>query len=275
MKNSKKVYLVAAVLLLAVVISGVSAYLNDSETQQDRITLSDSLKIELSEPAFDGQALKNVRPRQVIPKDPRVVNHSSFDVYAYLEVVLPYFEDLVVQDALGKVVEGPGTGSVLYTYQAKAGWSLVRKPLGVALPNGEKGVSYVYAWMRGGQLTPVKPNEATGPLFEQVTVVNYTNAYVSEGSRDITVNAYGIDAAIAADTEPGTPKSPAAIWTLLKNTYPSPTPTVTPTPMPTASASPAPTGGMSPDPSPTSGQGADGEAPVDGDGAEDEENPFA
>ena len=221
MKNSKKLYLVAAVALLALVIGGVSAYLNDSESDQDRITLSDSLKSELVEPAFKAESLKNVQPRQVINKDPRVVNRSSFDIYAFMEVVLPYFQDLVVQDATGKAVEGPAKGSVLYTYATQPGWMLVKKPLGVALPNGEKGASYVYAWMRDGKLTPLKPGATTGPLFERVEVVNYTNTRVSEGSRDITLNVFGIDASIAGDTEPGTPRTPLAIWTLLKNTYPS------------------------------------------------------
>lgn len=246
MKNSKKMYLVAAVLLLAAIISGVSAYLNDSETEQDRITLSDSLRIELTEPAFNAADLKNVQPRQVIAKDPRVTNRSGFDVYAFLEVVLPYFEDLVVQDAAGRPVEGPGKGSALYAFEAKPGWELVKKPAGVALPNGEKGVAYVYAWMSNGQLTPLKPAASTGPLFEQVTVANYTNACVSEGSRDITVNAFGIDASITGDTDPGTPRTPEAIWTLLKNTYPSPTPTLSPTPLPTAPPTPTPTAAPAP-----------------------------
>ena len=218
-------------LLLALLVTGVTAYLNDSETGQDRITLSKGLRIELIEPAFNAQSLKNVQPRQVIPKDPRIVNKSDFDVYAFMEVVVPYLDDLVVQDDAGRVVSEEGKGSALYTFMSKAGWSLVKSPALLTVPGG-KGVSYVYAWMSNGALTPLKAGETTGPLFENVVVENYANGRIVGDAREITVNAFGIDASIMKDTEPAAPKSPQAIWTLLKNTYPTPTPSAAPTDTP-------------------------------------------
>lgn len=226
--KKRKFYLTAAVLLLALLVSGVTAYLNDSETAQDRITLSDGLKIELIEPNFRPQSLSNVQPRQVIQKDPRIVNKSKFGVYAFMEVVVPYLDDLVVQDDAGRIVNESGKGGALYGFTPKPGWSLVKNPSLTLLPNGEKGVSHVYAWMSNDVLTILKAGETTGPLFETVEVENYVNGRGLESARNITVNAYGIDASISADNEPATPRTPQSIWALLKNTYPSPTPSAQP-----------------------------------------------
>lgn len=223
--NKKKIIIGAAVALvaaLALLIGSVTAYLNDRETQTDRITLSDNLRIELLQPAWKAGSERNVQPRQVIPKDPRVANRSDFDVFAFIEVVVPYYDDLVVQDYTGRTVNADRKGGALYNYDVKPGWEAVEEPALTRLPEGGTGVATVYAWMRDGVLTPLKSGETTDALFEALTVANYVNDRV-EGAQTVTVNAYGIDAAVTRDADASAPRTPQTIWALLKNTYPEAT----------------------------------------------------
>lgn len=221
-----KLFAIAAVLVAAVVVGGTAAYLNDTERHTDAVTLAGNLEIELLQPAWKGGATAGVQPHQVIEKDPRILNKSDFDVFAYLEVVMPYADDLVLQDAAGRPVNAGAPGGPLYRYDVLDGWTLLADPSFV-MDGGERRVSYVYAWMKDGAMVPLKAGEATGPLFTRVEVVNYAKATL--GSRqDLTVNAYALDAAVLRDTDPTAPRTPQAMWTLLKNTYPSPSPTAQP-----------------------------------------------
>lgn len=235
---------IAAVILAAVLIGGITAYLNDSDTRTDTVTLSSNLEIQLLQPSWKGESLANVRPRQKFDKDPQVLNRSSYDVYAFIEVTQPYAKDLVAQDAAGRPINADNPGGALYKYEILDGWTQLIAPTLSDDGAGNLRASFVYAWMKDGALMPLHPGEKTGPLFKQVEVVNFTKATLGE-RQDLTVGAYALDASVLQDTDPNAPRTPQSMWALLRNTYPTPTPAPTATPDPSASA------GVSPSPSPS------------------------
>ena len=275
-----KYFAIAAVILAAVLIGGLTAYLNDSDTRTDPVTLSANLDIELLQPSWKGETLGTVRPRQRFDNDPRVLNHSAFDVYAFIEITQPYAQDLVAQDAMGKPLNADQPGGALYTYKVQDGWTLLADPILSDDGTGCLRASYVYAWTKDGELTPLHSGETTGPLFTQVEVVNYTKATLGE-RQDMTVGAYALDAAVLQDADPTAPKTPQTMWALLRNTYPTPTPMPSPTPEssggPTPTSSPTPAPEPSPSTNPT--DGGDWVLPYAGDGPAAEpttdENPDA
>ena len=239
---------IAAVILTAVLIGGITAYLNDSDTRTDAVTLSSNLDIQLLQPAWKGENMGNVRPRQKFDKDPRVLNRSAYDVYVFLEITQPYAQDLVAQDTAGTPINADNPGGALYSYTIKDGWMQLIEPTLSDDGTGHLRASYVYAWMKNGALMPLHPGETTGPLFTEVEVVNYTKATLGD-RQDITVGAYALDAAMLQDTDPNTPRTPQSMWVLLRNTYPTPTPIPTATPDPSASPGISPSAGPSTSPS--------------------------
>ena len=212
---------VAALALLIAAIGGAAAYLNDREAHTGSVTLAPALEIALVQPAWKGGA-DSVRPNQLIDKDPRVQNKSGFDVYAFIEVTVPYVDDLVAQDAAGNPLNDGQPGGALYTYTLEPGWAAVEEPVLEADGQGGKRLRCAYAWMEDGKLTLLGAGETTGPLFTQVQVVNYSQATLGEKQR-LTVSAYALDAAVSEDGNREAPRTPQAMWGLLKDTHPAET----------------------------------------------------
>ena len=219
-----------AVMLIAMMTGGALAYLNDTDSQTDTITLADGLTIQLQQPHWDGANLKNVKPRQIIARDPQVKNLSSFDVYAFLEVIVPYFEDLQLQDYTGALIEGKG--GALYTFETNPGWKQVIAPELTRQTDGSAVMSCVYAWMRDDMLTPLGSGQTTAALFDAIEVQNFVDTGIGGRPQALSVRAYAIDASINQEDDPTAPTTPLSIWNLLRNTYSHPAPA--------ASASPAP-----------------------------------
>ena len=212
---------VAVLALLGAAIGGAAAYLNDREAHTGRVTLAPGLEIALLQPAWKG-GTGSVQPNQLIDKDPRVQNKSGFDVYAFIEVVVPYVDDLEAQDAAGNPLNDGQPGGALYTYALEPGWAAVEEPVLEADGQGGKRLRCAYAWMEDGAMKPLAAGETTGPLFTQVQVVNYSKATLGE-KQQLTVSAYALDAAVSEEGNREAPRTALAMWGLLKNTHPAET----------------------------------------------------
>ena len=74
--NRKKLLAVAAVLFVAAMITGVAAWLSDSETQTDEIVATD-LSIVLNEANWRPENASDVHPEDVLPQNPTVTNTGT------------------------------------------------------------------------------------------------------------------------------------------------------------------------------------------------------
>jgi predicted ribosomally synthesized peptide with SipW-like signal peptide len=197
-------YLVLALLVVAVAVSGVSAYFTATDSAENKFNVHE-FGAELLEPAWDAlpdtndndipDVAEGVVPNQTIAKDPQVHNTGTADQYVFLKVTVPV-ADIATAAADGTPIAAARTE--LFSFVPDANWALVH-----SVEETDANV-YYYAYGTKTAMTALAADATTAPLFEQVTVVNAIENDALEGSQQIiTVDMYAIQADNIADvTDP-------------------------------------------------------------------------
>lgn len=206
-KNNVKKMVVAASLVAALGLVGVSAYFTDNDAKTNAFTVG-KVTHELREPSWDPETAKNITPGTVLAKDPTVFNNGINDQFVFLTVEVPYADDLVVHNADG--TKKPAADTQLFDYTVNEGWT----QLGQKVDNADtKTYTYTYYYGADDSLTVLAKDTATPTLFDNVQFVNAIEGQqLEESSKNIEVKSYGIQ----TDNLNGA-STPSAVWNILKN----------------------------------------------------------
>ena len=213
MKKKTTIKLGALLLVLAIMLSsltGISAYFTDTDTATNTFTVGE-VSIDLQEPSWDGDT--DTTPNMTTPKDPQVLNDGVSDAFVFLEVSVPYADNIVIADADG--TKNTAATAELFTYTIKDGWVEVGTPT----TDAEAGVvKHVYAYIgdNASDLKALAANETTPTLFDEITFVNVVeNQGLETTELDVVINAYGIQ----TNDINGGKTDPAGVWEVVMNRY--------------------------------------------------------
>lgn len=224
MKNKTKKALCAASILGVVAISGIFAYLTDTDEKKNQFTIG-NVEIELLEPAWEiteenkstvdkndneiPDFAENIVPNQEIDKDPSIKNKGTTDAYVFMEVLVPMVNASTVDDSGDmKLVSTDGkTDLFTYTYDDTNWGRLSSEVVEQELENGEtasfRKSIYYYKGTEDGILAA---GAETAPLFEKVVVRNIadlsgipTETTDLPGGTWIDVKAYAIQSDLIPD----------------------------------------------------------------------------
>lgn len=213
MKKKTTIKLGALLLILAIMMSslaGISAYFTDTDTATNTFTVGE-VSIDLQEPNWNGDT--DITPNMTTAKDPQVLNDGASDAFVFLEVVVPYRDNIVIADADG--TKNVAATAELFTYTIKDGWVEVGTPT----TDAEAGVvKHVYAYIgdNTSDLKALAANETTPTLFDEITFVNAVeNQGLENQELDVVINAYGIQ----TNDINGGKTDPAGVWEVVMNRY--------------------------------------------------------
>ena len=167
------------------------------------------MSIDLQEPSWNGDT--DTTPNMTTPKDPQVLNDGVSDAFVFLEVSVPYADNIVIADADG--TKNAAATAELFTYTIKDGWVEVGTPT----TDTEAGaVKHVYAYIgdNASDLKALAANETTPTLFDEITFVNAVeNQDLENQELDVVINAYGIQ----TNDINGGKTDPAGVWEVITN----------------------------------------------------------
>lgn len=231
-------YLTLSLLVVAVAVSGVSAYFTASDDATNNFTVN-KVDVLLTEPDWDAVVDPNntpddkaddvtvtVTPNQTILKDPTVTNKGNIDQFVFLKVTVP-FQNIITAKLNGE--RNAAANTELFTWNAEnagelnviAGedknaqlgdvndsWVLVdRKVVGT-------NVEYIYAYGSATEMTALAAEASTPALFESVTMCNA----IEDQGLETTEVKVDIDVyAIQASDINGNTKEPAAVLQVYLN----------------------------------------------------------
>lgn len=194
MKKRNKVLLCTGAILGVIAVSGVVAYLTDTETATNNFTIG-NVDIELIEPSWDDATdtnkndvpdfAENLVSNQTVAKDPKVKNVGNNKAYVYLTVEVPK-ESVVTAAADGTLNNsGEATSTPLFSYVANTtDWTEITS----AKVETTTSVKRVYYYKEA-----IDKNAETSKLFEEVTLVNLVDGQVEPNViKSININAYAI-----------------------------------------------------------------------------------
>lgn len=216
--NNVKKILCTGAILGVIGVSGIMAYLTDSESKTNHFTVG-KVDIELIETNWtanqapykdtngDGHIDENdektstdainIVANQTITKDPKIMNKGKNPAYVYLNVTVPVANVVTTNDDGTKKA---AADTELFSYSINEGW----KELNEKQPNmsGGKIISYTHTYYYTKELPKYNgENEAsctTPTLFDAVTFANITEDAVSGDTpvvaslQDIKVEAKAI-----------------------------------------------------------------------------------
>ena len=228
MSPKKRILLIisAGVLLL---IAAMSAMLSSSDGITNRFK-SGRFDIALEEPSWTHGHDRTV-PNEELPKDPQVRNKGEVDAFVFLEVTVPYYDELVTEDMDGtdaairslpivKFVCDGAVSSDDIVQNVKDGWlELSDSPV---KDETNKTYTYIYAYVgdSADSMEAVAPDEVTGKLFDAVKFCNAreseadTEPFIEDKTMSVKVSARGIQTEYlrsASETE----TNPERVWSVL------------------------------------------------------------
>lgn len=160
-------------------VGTAAAYLTGTSTTTSPFTLDTNLKITLTEPAFNANNAKALKPYQSVAKDPTVTNTGTVPAYIAVDIKVPVFNGKAFKD--GAVTSL--TNEDLFGYSVNAGWTLVGTP---KLEEGYRTYRYVYN-------NVLAANASTSSVFDSVRLANLTED-VGIQQTNVDVTAYAIQA---------------------------------------------------------------------------------
>lgn len=166
-----------------IAVGGTLAYLTATDSKVNEFKVADTLqeKIVLEEPNWNAENAQNMVPTQTVAKDPKLVNSSSVDVYAVMQVAVPY-KSVSIASADGTVQ--PATEMDLFTYAVDSAWSEVGS--GTLSEDGSKMIhTYLYN-------TPLAAGAETATIFDEVTLVNVIDGQIDGADLTIDVDGFAI-----------------------------------------------------------------------------------
>lgn len=167
----------------AIAVGGTLAYLTATDNAVNEFKVADTLqeKITVEEPNWNAENAKNMVPTQTVAKDPKLVNDSSVEVYAIMQVSVPH-DSVVIASSDGTVQ--PAADMDLFTYQVNPAWNELGT--GTLSADGKKMIhTYLYT-------TPLDAKDETATVFDRVTLVNAVDGQIDGKDLSIDVDGYAI-----------------------------------------------------------------------------------
>lgn len=200
MNKKVKVILCTASIVGIVGISGIFAYLTDSDMASNKFTVG-KVEIELQEPKWDSATdadnngipdyAENIVPNATIEKDPQVKNVGKNDAYIYLKVTVPAKNVITAQEDGTLENNGQAKVTQLFTYTPSANWKEItsqRKTNTKADSTEVESYTYVYYYNE-----KVAPQATTTTLFDNVKFANIIgNQLGADENQQIDIEAYAI-----------------------------------------------------------------------------------
>ncbi len=153
---------VGGALALTLAMGGVLAYLTDTESVTNNLSLDTNLSIALTEPNWDPEAAKAMTPTMEIAKDPTITNDGTVDEYVFAKVQMPVFTGSVVgEDGKATAV----TNMDLYAFTVGEGWTQIGEP---TVADGVRTYTYQYS-------KTLAAGEAATPVFDKLITANLTS----------------------------------------------------------------------------------------------------
>ena len=244
-KKKRSPALVAGIiLLLCTIILMITLAMFASFDEVTNRFGAKSLDIILKETKWDPGTAQNIVPGTVLDKNPRVYNNDETDAYIFLEVTVPYDDDLIVEnstDQKGAVVHN---GEVpMYKFvvtddkgtetadddedrfdQSFTGTQLVHSDWRLlggypTKDTAKKTLTYVYAHVYeendNKMMALMQGHETRYPLFDKIRLVNF-NEKKYDANRDysVYVKAYGIQTGYLKPNNAST-DIPEEVWEIL------------------------------------------------------------
>ncbi|MBQ6251964.1 hypothetical protein [Ruminococcus sp.] len=233
MTPKKRILLIisAGVLLL---IAAMSAMLSSSDDVTNRFQ-SGKFDIVLEEPHWTHDH-DSVVPNEEIPKDPQVRNSGEVDAFIFVEVKVPYYDELVTEELDGTGAAKRSLPVVKFVCSGKEpaydstataaqtvndGWlELSESPV---KDETAKTFTYTYAYVGAdpASMEAVTPEAVTGQLFDSIKFCNAreseadTEPFIENKTVNVRVSAKGIQTEYlksASETE----TDPERVWQVLK-----------------------------------------------------------
>ena len=181
--DKKRTIIAAIVLLLVLIVGGAVAYFTDTDTKTNTFTIG-SVDITLTEENWDATAAQDMMPGETVTKDPIVNNVGKNKAFVFMKVEVPCLSDDTKE---------------LFTYTVNSGWNLLENG---TCTDGKAIKVYNYGSASG--MTELAVDASTPALFNNVTLVNLTNAEASKATGDLNmvVTGYGIQAEGLESTTP-------------------------------------------------------------------------
>ena len=199
MKNKTKALLCTVAIAGVVGVSGIMAYLTDTQTASNKFTVG-QVKIELQEPTWDQATdaddngipdyAESIVPNATIEKDPQVKNVGKNDAYIYLKVTVPV-KSVITANSDGTLVNnGIAQDTQLFTYTKNANWTeIVSKRTTNTNNDSQQVESYTYVYYYNEK---VAPEATTSTLFDTVTFANVIEEQIDLTEHQIDIEAYAI-----------------------------------------------------------------------------------
>jgi len=181
--DKKRTIIAAIVLLLVLIVGGAVAYFTDTDAKTNTFTIG-NVKIELNEEHWVPADAEGMMPGETVAKDPVVKNIGGNDAYVFAKVEIPCLSD---------------NSKVLFTYTVNSGWNLMTDG---SCTGGKLTRVYNYGTATG--MTSLAKNASTPAVFNEVTLVNLTNAEaaLATGNLNMIITGYGIQAEGLSSTDP-------------------------------------------------------------------------
>ncbi len=133
---------------------------------------------------------KIVYQGKTVPKDPKITNTGSTELYAYFKVRVPTANIRLVND--DETVAAPSK-QYLFSYDVNSNWTLIDTD-----DSNEDYEVRLYAYTKG----PLASGESTNTLFDEVTFVNMLEGEINMGTKlEILTSAYAIQTDLADGAE--------------------------------------------------------------------------
>ena len=198
MKKKTKAILCAASIIGVVGISGILAYLTDSDSAINKFTVG-NVDIDLVEEQWDEADDENkngipdyaedIAPGTTIVKDPKVKNVGETDAYIFLKVKVPADKVVTVNADGTRKNDGAEVDTPLFTYTTNSGWAKIASADEVETDTDDNVLSYTYVYYYEDA---IGKNEETSTLFDNVTFANIIEGYEEGAEKQIDIEAYAI-----------------------------------------------------------------------------------
>ena len=186
--NFSQVFIILGVLfVIFLVISGITAYLTDTQTIENHFTVG-QVKIELLENKWNAltasnengipDVAENLTPNQKIDKDPVIHNIGKNDAFVYLKIKVP----------IAKFSKNDQTKQELFLYEINDQWTI----LDARTIQYENYIEKVYYYnVNNGILSPT---QSTTSLFknDKIKFANISSGVADLQNLELEVTAYAV-----------------------------------------------------------------------------------
>lgn len=213
MNKGKIKYIAIFLIVIISIISLTIAYRTDHKAKVNEFTTG-KVKISLTEEKYNlaenVKARKDIAPREVVVKDPKITNTGKSDAFVFIELFMPRTNRVRIDDAGQKL---PVDFRDAFLFTKNNAWLQVERE--IVTVSGKQYYRYVYAYATGdkntGAMTALKKGKSTSTLFLNDELQHRNFIEVEEKiTYDIPVNAYAIQ---TTDLKNSLPKD---VWNVVK-----------------------------------------------------------